>query len=124
MILGIDEANMRHGGGVTHRVELLRAGQPVRHGFEAAIVWSGARVLSRIEGHPSLYKIHERLLDGALPARVCWQQRVLSRLGQNAGRAVLVVPGDSYGGSFRASVTMSQNTLPFEAREARRFGVS
>jgi glycosyltransferase involved in cell wall biosynthesis len=122
--LAIDASNIRAGGGVTHLVELLRAAQPQEHGFKRVIVWGGAATLSRIEQRPWLDKVHEPLLDRSLIVRSYWQRFRLGRLATSAGCDVLFVPGGSYSGAFRPFVTMSRNMLPFEPREAQRFGFS
>ncbi len=124
MIIGIDASNIRAGGGVTHLLELLRAADPIVHGFSQVIVWSGKANLSRIEDRPWLVKSHQLLLDKGLLCRTFWQRFRLSHLARAANCDVLFVPGGSYAGSFRPIVTMSQNLLPFEWRELRRFGWS
>jgi glycosyltransferase involved in cell wall biosynthesis len=124
MILGIDAANIRSGGGVTHLVELLRAADPISHGFSKVIVWSGQSTLDRIKDQPWLLKSHQPLLDKALPWRAFWQQFQLSGLARSSGCNILFVPGGSYTGNFRPFVTMSQNLLPFEWKELRRYGWS
>ena len=124
MILGIDASNLRGGGGVTHLVELLRAAEPLSHGFSTVIVWSGKATLGRIEARPWLVKCHEPLLDKPLPYRALWQRFSLSRLARMAGCDVLFVPGGSFAGNFSPIVAFNQNLLPFESREMRRFGFS
>ena len=124
MIIGIDASNIRAGGGVTHLLELLRAVDPLVHGFSRNIVWSGKATLSRIEDRPWLVKSHQPLLDKGLSCRTFWQQFRLSKLARVANCDVLFVPGGSYAGNFQPVVTMSQNLLPFEWRELRRFGWS
>lgn len=124
MIVGIDAANIRAGGGITHLVELLRAANPAEHGFSQVIVWSGQATLDRIEDRSWLVKSHEPWLDRSLPYRTLWQRFSLSRLARIGRCNVLFVPGGSYVGSFHPIVTMSQNLLPFEWRELRRFGLS
>lgn len=124
MRLGIDASNLRTGGGVTHLVELLRAADPLAHGFSQVIVWSGQATLNRIEDRSWLIKDHQPLLDRRLPYRVFWQRVRLSGVAGRASCDVLLVPGGSYAGDFRPMVTMSQNMLPFEWRELRRYGFS
>jgi glycosyltransferase involved in cell wall biosynthesis len=124
MILGIDASNIRSGGGVTHLVELLRAADPISQGFSKVIVWSGQSTLDRIKDQPWLLKSHQPLLDKALPWRAFWQRFQLSGLARSSGCNILFVPGGSYTGNFRPFVTMSQNLLPFEWRELRRYGWS
>ncbi|MDQ3068424.1 MAG: glycosyltransferase family 4 protein [Acidobacteriota bacterium] len=122
MHVGIDASNLRVGGGVTHLVELLRAADPREDSFDRITVWAGSRTLQRIEERPWLDKIYDRLLDGALHRRVYWQRARLPELAAAAGCDVLFVPGGSDASGFRPLVTMSRNLLPFEWREARRYG--
>jgi glycosyltransferase involved in cell wall biosynthesis len=122
MIIGIDASNIRTGGGVTHLVELLRAADPEAHCFSQVIVWSGFATLNKIDDRPWLEKSHQPLLDKSLQYRVLWQCFKLSMLAKMAGCDVIFVPGGSYAGSFHPIVTLSQNLLPFEWRELRRFG--
>lgn len=124
MILAIDASNIRAGGGVTHLVELLRAADPPAHGFNQVIVWAGSPTLSRIEHKPWLIKRPEPLLDRSLIHRVFWQRFRLSKLAREAGAQLLFVPGGSDASGFQPLVTMSQNLLPFEWEELRRFGWS
>lgn len=124
MRLGIDASNIRAGGGVTHLVELLRSSQPQEHGINRIIIWGSATTLKRLEDYPWLYKHYEPLLDRSLPLRLYWQRTMLDHAVRSEGCDVLFVPGGSYSGSFRPFVTMSQNMLPFEWIEARRYGFS
>ncbi len=124
MRLGIDASNIRAGGGVTHLVELLRAADPLRYGFDQVIVWGGTNTLQRIEDRPWLQKIHDSWLDRSLPFRLYWQRFKLDRMVETQACDLLFIPGGSYGGGFRPFVTMSQNLLPFQWSEARRYGYS
>lgn len=124
MILGIDASNISGGGGVTHLVELLRVAQPQEHGFDRVIVWSSSSTLDQIIDRPWMTKMHDPLLDRSLLLRLYWQHIMLEHLAYQEKCDVLFVPGGSYSGSFRPFVTMSQNMLPFEWREARRYGIS
>lgn len=124
MILGIDASNIRGGGGVTHLVEVLRAGNPMSHGFSRVIVWSGKNTLNKIEDRAWLVKAHQPILDKSLPFRSFWQRFKLSGLARRAGCSILFVPGGSYAGDFYPMVTISQNLLPFEWRELKRYGCS
>lgn len=124
MKLGIDASNLRAGGGVTHLAELLRAADPLAHGFASIVVWGGLATLQRLEDRPWLEKCHQPVLDRSLPCRVFWQRFRLSGLARQSGCHALFVPGGSYAGDFGPMVTMSRNMLPFEWRELRRYGVS
>lgn len=124
MRLGIDGTNIRSGGGLTHLVELLRAAKPAEHGIDQVVVWSARATLERIEKRPWLVKLEDPMLERSLPWRTYWQRFRLADAVRNAGCDVLFVPGGSYAGDFHPVVTMSQNLLPFEWREARRYGLS
>lgn len=124
MRLGIDASNIRASGGVVHLTEMLRVAEPLKHGFDRVIVWGGKATLNRLEEMPWLHKIHEPLLDLALPSRLYWQRFVLGRLAAREKCDLLFMPGGLYLGSFRPLVAMSQNLLPFWWEEIRRYGVS
>ncbi|MCX5831448.1 MAG: glycosyltransferase family 1 protein [Deltaproteobacteria bacterium] len=124
MHLGIDASNIRAGGGVTHLVELLRAAKPQVDGFDKVIIWGGSSTLNCLEDRPWLKKVHDPVLDQILPIRLYWQVFKLDRLVQKERCDALFVPGGTYTGAFRPFVTFSQNLLPFEWTEARRYGVS
>jgi glycosyltransferase involved in cell wall biosynthesis len=124
MILGIDASNIRRGGGVTHLVELLRAADPVRFGFSKVIVWAGQQTMDEIEDRPWLAKAPQKELSRHLVFRVLWQRFKLSEIARAASCDLLFVPGGSYAGDFRPTVAFSQNLLPFEWGELRRFGWS
>ena len=124
MILAIDSSNIRAGGGVTHLVELLRAADPPAHGFSRVVIWGGAATLSRIESRDWLTKAHDALLDKSLIHRVYWQRFRLGDLARKSSADLLFVPGGSEASGFSPIVAMSQNLLPFEWRELRRYGLS
>lgn len=124
MILGIDGANLRGGGGVTHIVELLRAADPPAQGFSKVIVWSSRATLHQIEDRPWLEKINPSELEHGLLQRSLWQKFKLAKAAENSGCDVLLVPGGSYSGNFQPFVTMSRNLLPFEWKEMRRYSWS
>ena len=120
--IGIDATNLRGGGGVTHLVELLRATQPEFHGIDRIVVWSGTITLTALEDRPWLTKHYLPSLDKGLLQRTIWQRFSLSQSARDEGCDVLFVPGGSYAGNFQPVVTMSQNLLPFELPELRRYG--
>jgi glycosyltransferase involved in cell wall biosynthesis len=124
MILGIDASNIRAGGGLTHLAELLRAADPLAHGFSKVVVWSGASTLARIESKSWLVKCHDAILDRGLAWRVYWQRFRLKPLLYEAGCHLLFVPGGTDASGFQPMVTMNQNLLPFEWRELLRYGWS
>ncbi len=122
LTIGIDATNIRRGGGVTHLVELLRALQPANFGIERIVVWGGALTLKALEDRPWLTKRNPTAQDKGLIKRTLWQRYRLSQAARDEGCEVLFVPGGSYAGNFHPVVTMSQNLLPFEMPELRRYG--
>lgn len=124
MILCIDASNIRAGGGVTHLAELLSAADPHACGFKQVIVWSGTATLAKIEDRNWLKKFYDPLLDCDLPYRIFWQRFKLRKLAVQAGCDVLFVPGGSDLSGFKPVATLSQNLLPFEWYEMKRYGWS
>ncbi len=124
MIIGIDASNIRAGGGLAHLIKLLNTGNPLNLGFSRVIIWGGQNTLDKIVDRPWLTKSHQKQLDKGLFNRVFWQRFKLSTLARKAGCAVLFVPGGSYVGNFRPVVTLSQNLLPFQWYELRRYFLS
>jgi len=124
LTIGIDATNLRGGGGVTHLVELLRAAQPVTFGIERIVIWGSKLTLNVIENRPWLDKRNPTALNKGLVQRTFWQRYRLSQGARDAGCDMLFVPGGSYSGNFHPVATMSQNLLPFEKLEMRRYGWS
>ena len=124
LTIGIDAANLRRGGGVTHLVELLRAAQPAAYGIDRVVVWGGQPTLNALEDRAWLDKRNPNALDKGLLQRTLWQRYRLSEEARDAGCDVLFVPGGSYAGDFHPVVNMSRNMLPFEWNELKRYGLS
>lgn len=124
MILGIDAFNISTGGGVTHLVELLGAADPVAHGFHRVIIWSSTQTLEKINDRDWLIKVRDPLLDQGLLSRVFWNRFRQRQLASQANCDVMFLPGGSDESGFVPTITMSQNLLPFEWRELKRYGLS
>lgn len=124
LTVGIDAANLRRGGGVTHLVELLRAARPEDQGIERVVIWGGGHTLDAVDDRPWLDKQRLTALDKGLLHRSLWQRYRLSQVAREAGCDVLFVPGGNFAGNFHPVVTMSRNMLPFEWHELKRYGWS
>lgn len=124
LTIGIDAANLRRGGGVTHLVELLRAAQPCESGVNRVVVWGGQATLNELDDRPWLDKRNPPALDKGLLQRSLWQRYRLSQVAREAGCDLLFVPGGNYAGNYHPVVTMSRNMLPFEWPELKRYGWS
>jgi glycosyltransferase involved in cell wall biosynthesis len=121
LIIGIDATNLRGGGGVTHILELLNAAEPAKHGVAKVIIWGGAKMLAKLPDRAWLEKVNPPALNRGFFTRTLWQLCALSSAAREVQCDVLFVPGGSYAGSFKPIVTMSQNLLPFEWSELRRY---
>lgn len=124
LTIGIDAANLRRGGGVTHLVELLRTAKPTNLGIDRVLVWGGQPTLNELADRSWLDKRNPPALDKGLLQRSFWQRYRLSQAARDAGCDMLFVPGGNYAGNFHPVVTMSRNMLPFEWRELKRYGWS
>jgi glycosyltransferase involved in cell wall biosynthesis len=124
MILGIDASNIRGGGGVTHLAELLGAAEPKESGFERVVLWAPPPTLAAIADRPWLTKLTHPWLSASLPWRTAWQRFKLRSEIIRAKCGITFVPGGGYSSLPGPVVTMSQNLLPFDRREIRRFGLS
>jgi glycosyltransferase involved in cell wall biosynthesis len=76
--------------------------------------------LRQLPARDWLFKVHEPILDRELPLRLWWQQFRLERLAHECCD-ILFAPGGNNRGSFKPLVTMSQNLLPFESEEMKRY---
>lgn len=124
MKIGIDASNLRAGGGMTHLVSLLSAAEPSDHGVDSVVIWGSEKTLERIEDRPWLTKRHDAVLEKNALRRAWWQRTRLTELLRESRCDLLFAPGGTVLSSFRPAVTMSQNLLPFEWPELRRYGSS
>jgi glycosyltransferase involved in cell wall biosynthesis len=124
MIVGIDASNLQRGGGVTHLVEILSNVSIHKHNVSKVIIWGGEQTLSQIYNYPWLKKIIPKELSRGLFSRLIWQKFGLFNSAVDNNCDLIFAPGGSVLCNFRPIVTMSQNMLPFESREARRYGIS
>jgi glycosyltransferase involved in cell wall biosynthesis len=123
--LGIDATSIRGGGGgVTHLVELLRAVDPSSAWIQRVVIWGNKDTLAAIDNRSWLEKRNPPALDKSMLHRILWQYLRLSQEARKAKCDVLFVPGGSFLGNFKPTVTMSQNLLPFDWGELLRYGLS
>ena len=122
--LGIDASNIRGGGGVTHLIELLSLEDLQFYGFDRIKIWGCSATLNKLKDKPWLIKFSYPMLEKSFFSRVFWQCFILSKVVRKEECDILLVPGGSFAGSFSPVVIMSQNLLPFEFSELRRYGCS
>lgn len=124
IVIGIDATNLRQGGGRTHLIELLRVENPEKQGISRVVVWGSKATLKLLDDRPWLEKVSPPAQEAGLIRRTLWQRFEFSKAAREVGCDILFVPGGSYAGDFHPVVTMSQNMLPFEMEELRRYGLS
>ena len=123
MHLAIDASNIRQGGGITHLSQLLSAADPAPMGIREVTVWAGSATLAQLPSKPWLKKMAPAWTEAGFVRRMLGQQFQLSRAIAQSGCDALFSPGGTL--PFHVGVpviTMSQNMLPFEPKEALRFG--
>ena len=123
MRIGIDASNLRGGGGVTHLTALLSHVNVTDTGVERVVVWGPDAVLRRLSDRPWLIKSNPPELERSLRSRTAWRHRTLPRCARDECD-VLFAPGGLCTDRFHPVVTMSRNMLPFQLREAARYGPS
>lgn len=124
LVIGIDAANIRLGGGVTHITQILSHVAPESMGIDRIVIWGSKKLLEKIPSYHWLEKKHSSLLEGGILKRTFWQVFCLSREARKNKCSVILVPGGSYFGSFKPVVTMSQNLIPFEPAELNQYRFS
>jgi glycosyltransferase involved in cell wall biosynthesis len=121
-IIGIDAINIRAGGGVTHLKELIdHFPEENSFGIEKIIIWASKNTLNQISDKPFLVKLNDPFFEKSLFYRTFFQIFKLSKQVKLHNCGVLFVPGGSFFGSFTPIVSMSQNLLPFEYNELKRY---
>ena len=120
LVLGIDATNLRHGGGLTHLVELLAHANPSECGFRLVNVWGGEQ-LSAIEPKPWLVKNSVVSESDSYLRRTSWARRHLVREAKAASCDLIFAPGGTFSTKRMPYVSMSQNMLLFDDDERRRF---
>jgi len=122
MKIGIDATNIRSGGGLTHLKEILDNGNPSVFGITKVVVWSSSKTLDRLPDTIWLEKITHSYLNRSFVYSFLYQLFFLSRNATKVHSCdLLFVPGGTFLGSFKNVVSMSQNMLPFEEVEYKRF---
>ena len=125
MIVAVDGSNIRAGGGLTHLTQLINHLDPASQGLSELVVFGGSGLLAKIPEKSWIKKVHEPILDRALPFRMIWQQLILPLAVKKMRCDILFSPGGTLPRFCSIPmITMSQNMLPFEPKEAARFGWS
>jgi glycosyltransferase involved in cell wall biosynthesis len=122
MVLGIDATNIRTGGGLTHLQEILNKAVMSNHDISQVIVWASLSTLNALPSKEWLIKETHPLLNKSFVFSFFYQMFFISRVARKKYKCdLLFVPGSSFLGSFKKTVALSQNMLPFEKNESDRF---
>ena len=124
MIVGIDASNLNEGGGLTHLLEILSNFDIDQHNIDRVIIWGRPKTLIKIDNYPWLKKISPKELNRSLFIRLIWQKFGISKSAKVNDCDLIFSPGSIFFSNFRPYVTMSQNMLPFDTKEANRYGFS
>ncbi|TWT80851.1 Glycosyltransferase Gtf1 [Planctomycetes bacterium CA13] len=123
MRIGIDASNIIGGGGLTHLAELLTHANPAIHQFESIDVWGRASVKARFPVDRDFLSFHTPdALNGNMLRRTHWSRYRFPTEAKNVD--LVFAPGGSVRSMKVPTVTMSQNMLPFDVHERRRYGWS
>lgn len=122
-VIVIDASNLIQGGGLTHLIEILSRCKPLKHKFNKIIIWAPNNTLNRIEDFDWIDKRTHVLLNKSLFFRLIWRFLIFPQELKKANYSLLFVPGGSDSTRFSPMVSMCQNMLPFETKEAKRFGL-
>lgn len=124
MHLAIDASNIRQGGGVTHLSQLLSAASPTEWDINHVTVWASAEITAKLPDYSWLTKLSPSWVEAGMVKRMVGQQLLLEREMVRRGCEILFSPGGTVPFFVKIPiVTMSQNMLPFEPDEAKRFGL-
>jgi len=124
MIIGIDASNIRKGGGLMHLVQLIRAIKPDINQIDKVYLWSTKDTLELIENKPWLIKVNDIWLNNNAVCRLLWRYLKLYKNANQVNCDVVYSPGGSTVKKNLPVIVMSQNLLPFEWSELKRFGFS
>ena len=124
IIIGIDASNIRAGGGITHLSELIKATNPMAGKFDKIVVWGPKKTLDCIIDKEWILKKNHPVHEKNYILRAFWQWKELNKLAISEKCSILFIPGGSFFSRFEPIVNMSQNMLPFDWKELRRYGFS
>jgi glycosyltransferase involved in cell wall biosynthesis len=122
LILGIDATNLRSGGGFNHLVQLFTACPLKPPGVLKVILWGNPKIAAALPQYEWLDIKKPIAATKSIFFRIFWQQVVLPRELKKNKCHILFSPGGSaplLPGT--PTMVMSQNMLPFEEVEYKRY---
>lgn len=122
--LGIDAMNIRDGGGLTHLREILTNIDDANLLFDKVIVWGNDICLEVLPNRSWLVKIQPLKSNSGFIRRTFWQVFSLATAAKQMRCSVLFIAGGSSFTSFKPTVTICHNMLPFTENALRQYGFS
>lgn len=122
--VGIDACRNRSGGTRAHLHGLLGGVDPRDHGIGQVHLWSHAEMLKQLPDPPWLMKHGAAALQGSMLEQLRWQRYALPQAVRDAGCDIVLTTDAGSVSTVRPSIAMSRDLLPFEPREAQRYGWS
>ncbi len=121
--LAIDATNIRSGGGLTHLSQLLSSHTVDMSRIGKITIWAHKDTLVKFPNNSWISKESNSWIERRPITRFFWQHFFLSHVLKNKGCDILFSPGGTIPFVINVPcVTMSQNMLPFENKEAKYFG--
>jgi glycosyltransferase involved in cell wall biosynthesis len=123
MIIGIDASNIKNSGGLKHLIEFLSHVEPQKFGVNKIVIFGGHQ-LDELPNASWLEKRKEKLLiQNSFIKESFWKIfKAEKEFISNCN--IVFAPGGTFHSNKIPYVSMSQNMLVFEKKEADRFGLS
>lgn len=120
-VAGIDATRCRSGGAQAHIRGLMSGGDPRQHGISHVHLWAHDALLDAVKPQPWLTLHRVPATRQSVLHQLFWQRYALPRKASALGVSVMLNADAGSVCPFQPSVTLSQNMLPFEPVEMRRF---
>ena len=124
MKIGVDASNIITGGGLTHLRELLEALSAYQNRFREIHIWACENTLAQLSDKEWLKKHSNPWLEKNLLARLVWQYLYFKKLLRQNKIDILLLPGSTSAHGFHPNISISQNLLPFVAKEVNRHKIT
>jgi glycosyltransferase involved in cell wall biosynthesis len=124
LVVGVDASRIRSGGAIVHLRGTIEEGDPLAHGIREVHVWGAKTLLDRLPARPWLVTHRPRELNGSLLRELWWQRFVVPIEARRVGCSIMLSLHAGSVSTLRPAVTMSQDLLAYEPREAARYGIS
>lgn len=122
--LGVDASRNKSGGAVSHLLGFLENLDIVAHGILEVHVWSYQELLTRLPEKEWLVLHRISCEEKNIFGQLFWQKYKLAREMRSFGVDVCLNTDAASVNTFRPSLIMCRNMLPFESAEVYRHGFS